>query len=306
MPKIGVNKIRTFTGHKDAVYTLAPDLSNDHFLSGAGDGMIVRWSLNGETDGELIARVPNSVYSMILIQEKKQVIVGHNYDGIHVIDIPQKKEIASLKFTDAAIFDIKLYKQDFVVACGDGTISVVNADPIGIKKQIKNSIKSARALAINRDSNQLAVAYSDMYIRIFDLTSFSVIKEINAHKNSVFTLCFSPDGKWLLSGGRDARLNTWNVTSDYTLENSIAAHLYAINHICYSPDGKYFATCSMDKTVKIWLAEENTLLKVIDRVRHGGHLTSVNRLLWSGYNNWLISGSDDRTISTWEIRINES
>ncbi len=305
MPKIGVNKIRSFTGHRDAVYALSPGRIRDNFLSGAGDGMIVSWNLNGGDDGQLIARVPNSIYSLHLIPDSDYVIAGHNYDGVHIIDVPGRKETASLKITDSAIFDIKSYGPDLLAACGDGSVYQIPLNPLRIKKQIKNSAKSARAMAINRDINQLAVAYSDNFIRIFDLGSFSLVREINAHKNSVFTLCFSPDGKWLLSGGRDARMNIWNVNSAYSLENSIVAHLYAINHICYSPDGKYFATCSMDKTIKIWQAEEPRLLKVIDKARHAGHISSVNRLYWSEYNNWLISGSDDRTINIWEINFNE-
>jgi WD40 repeat protein len=43
------------------------------------------------------------------------------------------------------------------------------------------------------------------------------------------------------------------------------------------------------------------LLKVIDKARHAGHGTSVNKLWWSSFNNQLISASDDRSISVWEI-----
>jgi WD40 repeat protein len=57
----------------------------------------------------------------------------------------------------------------------------------------------------------------------------------------------------------------------------------------------------MDKSIKVWDTEELKLLKVIDRARHAGHGTSVNKLLWTGFNNQLVSASDDRTISLWQI-----
>jgi WD40 repeat protein len=79
--------------------------------------------------------------------------------------------------------------------------------------------------------------------------------------------------------------------------------MYAINHIEYSPDGSYFATCSMDKSVKIWSAKDFQLLKVIDKARHAGHGTSVNKLFWSSYMDQLVSCSDDRTISVWNVKI---
>jgi WD40 repeat protein len=83
--------------------------------------------------------------------------------------------------------------------------------------------------------------------------------------------------------------------------------MYAINHIAFREDGKYFATCSMDKSVKIWDTERFQLLKVIDKARHAGHGTSVNRLLWSSYQSDdidqpIISASDDRTLSVWNAQ----
>jgi WD40 repeat protein len=57
----------------------------------------------------------------------------------------------------------------------------------------------------------------------------------------------------------------------------------------------------MDKSIKVWLSDELKLLKVIDKARHAGHGTSVNKLLWTDYRNQLASASDDRTISLWEI-----
>ena len=77
--------------------------------------------------------------------------------------------------------------------------------------------------------------------------------------------------------------------------------MYAINHIVFSPDGSKYATASMDKSIKIWDAEKHKLLKVIDKSRHAGHGTSVNKLLWTQHEHWLVSASDDRSISVWDI-----
>jgi WD40 repeat protein len=84
----------------------------------------------------------------------------------------------------------------------------------------------------------------------------------------------------------------------------VAAHLFAINHIAFSPSGEYFATASMDKSIKIWKADELKLLKVIDKGRHAGHGTSVNKLVWTDFKNQLVSASDDRTISVWNLTFN--
>jgi WD40 repeat protein len=61
----------------------------------------------------------------------------------------------------------------------------------------------------------------------------------------------------------------------------------------------------MDKSIKVWDAQEFRLLKVIDKARYAGHGTSVNKLYWSKFHNQLISCSDDRSISVWNIDFNQ-
>jgi WD repeat-containing protein 61 len=82
---------------------------------------------------------------------------------------------------------------------------------------------------------------------------------------------------------------------------SIPAHEWAIYDIAYSPNSKLFATASRDKTIKIWDSKTFELLKVINKEKDRGHLNSVNKLIWSTYNNYLISAGDDRAIIIWEI-----
>ena len=297
MTSIEVRKLHTLTGHKDGVYTVVAGSQPSHFFSGAGDGMVVLWDLMSPEEGISVAQLPNSVYALHHLNDV--LIVGHNYDGIHVIDWKNRREVSSLKTTDAAIFDLQSHDNDVFIASGDGAFSVVDIQKMAVKSKQVLSQKSARAIAIG--AGEVAVGYSDNFIRVFDLHSYVLKKEWQAHTNSVFTLRYSPDGRFLLSGSRDARLKAWDTTSDYRLAEEIVAHMYAINSLSFSPNGKHFVTCSLDKSIKLWDADQLKLLKVIDKARHAGHGTSVNKLLWTAYDGQVISASDDRTISVWKF-----
>ncbi|MBC3784360.1 WD40 repeat domain-containing protein [Spirosoma utsteinense] len=296
-----VQKLDTFGGHRDSVYTLERGTQPDQFFSTGGDGLVVRWQLSRPDMGELVAQVPASVYALALHPVSGQLWVGQNYEGLHLIDPVQKRETGSLKLTSATIFDIAFHKNDAFVALSDGVVVVLDAVQLVVRKHLKASDQSARCLAINPVERELAVGYSDTTVRIFDLETYGLKRTIPAHTNSVFTVQYSPDYQFLLTAGRDAHLKVWDVEQQYSLHQDIAAHLFAINHLTFSPDGDLFATASMDKSVKIWDAKTYRLLKVVDRARHAGHGTSVNKLLWTDYQHQLLSASDDRTISVWKL-----
>jgi len=304
MTKVNVAKVHTLTGHRDCVYALCPADEASRLIAGSGDGMVVAWDLAQPEEGELIARLPNSVYAMSTLAEANMIVVGHNFDGIHIIDWKQKKEIYSLQLTRASIFDIQTFGDNVYVATGDGEVVVVSESQRSVTARLQFSSMNARTLAINARSGEYAVGYSDQYIRIFELGTNKLKKEWLAHGNSVFTLRYSLDASILASGSRDAHLKRWDVAHNYELIDDIPAHLYAINHIAYSPDNKHFVTCSMDKSIKVWDADSARLLKVIDKARHAGHGTSVNKLLWTSFHNQLVSASDDRTISVWDLFFN--
>lgn len=301
MSKIEVLKRHTLTGHRDCVYTIQPSSESPVFFSGAGDGMVVLWDLRSPENGEVVAKLPNSVYALCHHAPSDTLIVGHNYDGIHVIDYQNKKEKGSLQITKGAIFDIQSDDDLIWIATGDGEVIKVDLVDLSIKGKVKYSERSARSIAINRERGEVAVGYSDNRIRILDLQTMALKREWEAHANSVFVVKYTSDGSLLVSGSRDARLKAWNCDQGFVLKHEVVAHLFAINHLDFSPDSKHFVTCSMDKSIKVWDAATFKLLKVIDRARHAGHGNSVNKLLWTPYNDQLLSAGDDRTISVWNI-----
>lgn len=300
MSTIQVQKLHTFTGHRDGVYNLQPAPDASRFFSAAGDGMVVAWDLHHPDQGELIARLPHSVYALHHHRPSNLLVAGHNYEGIHVLDWQTKQEVGSLQLTQAAIFDIQSFGDMLYVGTGDGHLLKIHLPTLTVQARIQASDKSLRALAIHPERGEVAAGYSDHHIRVFDL-DLQLKYDWAAHQNSVFTVQYGPGGNTLLSGSRDARLKAWDVAADYRQQAEVVAHMYAINHLDYSPDKKHFVTCSLDKSIKVWDAEALKLLKVIDRSRHAGHGTSVNRVLWTQHHDQLISASDDRTISVWHI-----
>jgi WD40 repeat protein len=298
---MNVRKIDTFSGHRDSVYTIISDGTTSGFYSAGADGFVIQWDLKSPDLGKLVLRAGSSVYALCFDPENKQLWIGQNYEGIQLFDVASGQIVNTIKITSSAIFDIKIWQGKVLIALGDGVIVIMDVASFSIQKHIKVSDKSIRSIAINPVTNEFAAGDSSHQVHIFDLHDCSLKHTIQSHSNSVFAVRYSHDNRYLLSMGRDAHVKVWEIESAYEPVHDIAAHMYAINHADYSPDGRFFATCSMDKSIKVWDSSTFRLQKVIDRSRHAGHGTSVNKLLWSSYQNHLISCSDDRTISVWEI-----
>ncbi|WP_143960117.1 WD40 repeat domain-containing protein [Litoribacter populi] len=302
MSNIQVNKLHTLTGHNDSIFALAEWAAKGIFFTGSGDGMVVQWNQANPKDGQLLARLPHSVYALEIDEKRGWLFAGHNYEGIHVIDLDTKKEIWSLKISSAAIFDLQVKDNLLMVCTGDGLVIMVDIEARAVSRHLKIGEKSVRVLALHPNGEDFAIGMSDHTVKVFDSKDFKPKAHLVSHQNSVFALGYHPQSGDLVSGGRDAHLKIWQAET-YEEKESIAAHIFAINYLSFRKDGRYFATCSMDKSIKLWDGESFRLLKVIDKARHAGHGTSINKVLWSKYSDHLISVSDDRTVGIWDINI---
>jgi len=298
-----VTKIATLGGHRDAVYALA-DGGGNTVYSGSADGMVVGWDTADPTrDGELLARVQNSVYALRHLPALNMLALGHNFQGVQVLDLDGRQLVHATALPPVAIFEMVFSerRQRLYVALGDGTLAVLTVPDFRLERLLRLADKSLRCLALHEGRNELAVGSSDTRTRILDLDSLETRFTLGESTNSVFTVAYSPDGARLLTAGRDAQIRTWDVAAGYALAGTVPAHLYTINHLAFSPGGDYLASCSLDKSIKLWDAATLTLLRVLDRARAAGHGTSVNRLVWPGAENRLVSCSDDRSLAIWAV-----
>jgi WD40 repeat protein len=220
--------------------------------------------------------------------------------GVHWIDPEATDRNRDVQHHHKGVYDLLPAGSWLFSAGGDGVLSRWSLETGRVSESYQLSNRSLRALARNASAGALAVGASDNHIYILDEATLEIRQTLTgAHANSVFALTYSPDHRYLLSGGRDAMLRIWDVAQDYALISEQPAHWFTINHIVYAPDGALFATASRDKTFRIWDARTFELLKTVDTIRYGGHINSVNRLLWLP--DTLVSASDDRSLMLWRV-----
>jgi len=296
-----IQQIASLTGHRASIYTLVQGNSSSEFLSGGGDGWVVHWDLANTEKAKVLAKVEGNIFSLLYVPEKQLLLAGNMYGGLHWISLDEKQDLRNIAHHKNGIYDIRYVNNHIYTAGGDGKLSKWESEVMRPIETFQLTAESLRSLAYNEARQEWAVGASDHAIYLLD-NDLNIKKRIeNAHENSVFTVKYSPDGKYLLSGSRDAHLKVWDIANDFKLKSAQPAHWFTVNDIVYHPEGHLFATASRDKTIKIWAADTFKLLKVIDTARNGCHINSVNKLLWTAHENMLISCSDDRTIMLWHV-----
>jgi WD40 repeat protein len=78
--------------------------------------------------------------------------------------------------------------------------------------------------------------------------------DFKGHSDSVTSVAFSVDGKYLASGSDDNTVRLWSVE----VQKEVAVlqrHTASVSSIAFSPNGKYLASGSLDKTIILWNVE---------------------------------------------------
>ena len=78
-----------------------------------------------------------------------------------------------------------------------------------------------------------------------------LLRRFEGHTDYVMSVCFSPDGRYALSGSRDNTLRLWEVASGQELR-CFEGHTAWVSSVCFSPDGRYALSGSYDKTLRLW------------------------------------------------------
>ncbi len=191
------------------------------------------------------------------------------------------------------------------------------------------------SLAVHPGGNTVATGGEDQLIHLWDPLTGEIKNTLEGHLKPVKYLCFSKDGRYLLSAaGTEIRL--WDlengsstpylkhVTHVYNLDfnndasrflstslknrfnewdrelvevvRSFEQHTKSCLVAAYSPDNTKIASGSLDLTLKIWDAASGEVIHSISA--HGQNILSID---FSPDGKLLASASTDETVKLWNV-----
>lgn len=181
----------------------------------------------------------------------------------------------------------------------DNTINIYSGDTTF--KLIKTISDAHRApintIRFNKQGNLLASASNDFVINVFDST-FKKTKMLVAHDghvSNINAITFDNSGKVIFSGDDAGRIIIWSIETQKKLRE--LSNGVQINALAMSNDPR-----------TIFVAGQEPIIKVIN-VANGqiqrsfvGHTDAINAMEISPNQQYLLSGSNDKSARIWETK----
>lgn len=163
-----------------------------------------------------------------------------------------------------------------------------------------------RALAFSPDGKLLVVgdgqpfefrrSNSGRMVNVWDFSERRIRAKLPGHRGAVAAVCFTGDGRLLVTGCHDGRLRVWS-TSTWELVRTISDTPRPVLAIAISPDDKVVAAGGAQNTVNLFDLESGDLIRNLGR--HDGPVTDI-RFLDDG--NTLASAGFDGRVKLWNAK----
>ena len=166
--------------------------------------------------------------------------------------------------------------------------------------------KEITTLAYILRRNEIATGSVDETIKIWKINTeknkMSLNKELKGHADSIICIKDFPKLNCFCSTSADNSLKLWNCSSLKCVK-TLEFHTKCVLTCCYNPIGNQeIFSGGEDCLICIWTTTKKELKNYEKKMVLKGHTKRISSLAYADDYEYLISGSDDKTIRIWEMK----
>ena len=158
---------------------------------------------------------------------------------------------------------------------------------------------NVNSVAFSSDSQLLVAAAGEPglvgNIRIWNVTQGNLVREIQGHRDSIYSARLSPDGNMLATAGYDRLIKLWDTSTGQELR-TLKGHNGAVFELSFRRDGKVLASASADRTVKLWDVATGQRLDTLNQATK-----ELYTVVFSPDGTRVAAGGVDHRIRVWEV-----
>ena len=246
--------ILTLTGHRYSILSLSISPDGQRLASSSVDGSVKLWAVTTGTLETNLTGFNVPVFAVAFSPDGQSLAVGggdpfRQQAELKILDLATCKDRMVLKGHDGPVFAVAFSPDGKTLASGGldqiiGLWDVASGDEV---RTIKGHRASIWSLAWDPTGTRIASASWDQTVRVWDAVQpqdHQVLPDAGYYSG-----CFSPDGKYLISGGWHLSVFEIGTTNPpYTIPDYKTADLI----VAISPNGKIMASAGVDAKVTLW------------------------------------------------------
>jgi WD40 repeat protein len=240
------------------------------------------------------------IYHLAFSPDGKLLATAGFDNVVKLWEWPSGKEIRTLSGHTGPVYCVVFHPSGTILASGslDKTIRLWNVADGKLIREIKGhtdivdsiGLAGLKAVASAPGAKLIASGSSDKTVRVWNLDDGKEVKNLGPQAGTVYTVAFSPDGKWLASAGHSqpgasatgskpaapapgskpsepaasatgAGIKLWD-TTNWKESKTFAGHDGPVTGILFTPDSANLLSIGMmDRTLRLWNVADGKELK---------------------------------------------
>jgi WD40 repeat protein len=221
-----------------------------------------------------------------------RLATGHEDGGVTLWNVATRKALGTRKVCADAVRALSFSADGRTLAagCNTGKVELWDTQTGKSMATLRGHSGPIRSLAFSA-AGTIATGSEDKTVRVWNPATGHQIWLGANHRDEVYCLAFSFDGKTLASGSKDETVKLWQASTGKE-QATLTGNRSPVASVAFSPDGKTLVTGG--GLVKLWDPQTAQELVSFDR-----NTAPVVSLAFSPDGKTLAAGSWDRTVKLW-------